>query len=80
MSQENLAKENKTPLDCSEDIFSDLKYICNSTSLIVESLQKGLDVAQLPSGDVIITEIKTINTQYSWDKDKQKMIKISQTH
>lgn len=62
-----------------KDIFSDLKYICNSTSLIVESLQRGLDVAQLPSGDVIVTEIKTVNTQYSWDELKQRMVKISQS-
>lgn len=62
-----------------KDIFSDIKYICNSTSLIVDSLQKGLDVAQLPSGDVIITEVKTINIQYSWDETKQRMVKISQT-
>lgn len=63
----------------SKDIFSDLKYICNSTSLIVESLQRGLDVAQLPSGDVIVTEVKTVNTQYSWDATKQRMVKISQS-
>jgi len=62
-----------------KDVFSDLKYICNSTSLIVESLQRGLDVAQLPSGDVIVTEIKTVNTQYSWDEKKQRMVKISQS-
>ena len=62
-----------------KDVFSDLKYICNSTSLIVESLQRGLDVAQLPSGDVIVTEIKTVNTQYSWDENKQRMVKISQS-
>ena len=61
-----------------KNIFSNLKYICNSTSLIVESLQRGLDVAQLPSGDVIVTEVKTINTQYSWDEAKQRMVKISQ--
>lgn len=60
------------------DIFSDIKYICGSTSLIVDSLQKGLDVAQLPSGDIIITEIKTVNTQYSWDKNKQRMVKVGQ--
>ena len=62
-----------------KDVFSDLKYICNSTSLIVESLQRGLDIAQLPSGDVIVTEIKTVNTQYSWDENKQRMVKISQS-
>lgn len=61
------------------DIFSNINYICNSTSLIVESLQSGLDIAQLPSGDVIVTEIKTINTQYSWDEAKQRMVKVSQT-
>ncbi|PCJ25934.1 MAG: hypothetical protein COA94_05605 [Rickettsiales bacterium] len=58
------------------DIFSDIRYICSSTSLIVGSLQKGFDVAQLPSGDVIVTEVKTINTQYSWDKKRKKMIKV----
>ena len=62
-----------------KDIFSDIKYICGSTSLIVESLQKGLDIAQLPSGDVIVTEVKTVNTHYSWDKNKQRMVKIGQT-
>jgi len=61
-----------------KDIFADIEYICNSTSLIVDSLQRGLDVAQLPSGDVIVTEVKTVNTQYSWDSEKQRMVKISQ--
>ena len=61
-----------------DDIFSDIHYICKSTSLIVDSLQKGLDVAQLPNGDILITEVKTVNTQYSWDKNKQKMARISQ--
>lgn len=61
------------------DVFSDIRYICNSTSLIVESLQKGLDVAQLPTGDIIITEIKTVNTHYSWNKEKQRMMKVGQS-
>ena len=61
-----------------EDIFSDINYICKSTPLIVSSLQKGLDVAQLPNGDVLITEVRVVNTQYSWDKDKQKLTKVSQ--
>lgn len=75
--------QDKTQVQTNEEdtngIFSNLKYICNSTSLIVESLQRGLDVAQLPSGDVIVTEVKTINTQYSWDEAKQRMVKISQS-
>jgi hypothetical protein len=65
--------------DDQEDIFSDIRYICNSTSLIVESLQRGLDVAQLPSGDLIVTEVKTVNTHYSWDKNKLRMVKIGQS-
>lgn len=60
------------------DIFSDLNYICSSTPLILESLQRGLDVAQLSSGDVIVTEIKTVHTQYSWDRTKLRMVKVSQ--
>ena len=79
MSKLNIDKKGSHQASLNHDIFADIKYICNSTSLIVESLQKGLDVAQLPSGDVIITEVKTINTQYSWDRDKQKMVRISQT-
>ncbi|HJK86599.1 MAG TPA: DUF2671 domain-containing protein [Candidatus Megaira endosymbiont of Nemacystus decipiens] len=59
-------------------LFSDISYICNSTKLIIDSLQKGLDIAQLPNGDVIITEVKTINTQYTWDKNKNKMVKLNQ--
>jgi hypothetical protein len=62
-----------------ENFFSDIQYICGSTSLIVESLQKGLDVAQLPSGEVITTEIKTVNTQYRWDSNKKRMLKVGQT-
>jgi hypothetical protein len=69
----------KTESSNEKDIFSDIKYICNSTSLIVDSLKKGLDVAQLPSGDIIVTEIKTVNTQYSWSDSKQRMIKVSQS-
>ena len=60
-------------------LFDDIKYICNSTGLITESLQKGFDVAQLPNGDIIVTEIKVVNVQYSWDKVKQKMVRVSQT-
>jgi len=78
MSDSKHSELENTPEE--KDIFADIKYICNSTSLIVESLQRGNDVAQLPSGDVIVTEVKTINTQYSWDEKKQRMMKISQSH
>jgi hypothetical protein len=59
-----------------EEVFSNLRYICESTGLIVEALQKGLDVAQMPNGDVIITEVKTVNTQYTWSNERQKMVRV----
>lgn len=73
-----LAKNNFVTHPEDGNVFFDIDYICNSTSLIVDSLQRGLDVAQLPSGDVIVTEVKTVNTQYSWDSKKQRMVKVSQ--
>ena len=73
--------ENKILEDSAQgnNVFSDIDYICSSTPLIIDSLQRGLDIAQLPNGDIIVTEIKTVNTQYSWDKTKQRMIKIGQS-
>ena len=62
-----------------DDIFSDINYICKTTPLIVDSLKNGLDVAQLPNGDILTTEVKTVNTQYSWDKTKQRMFKTNQS-
>lgn len=62
------------------DILSNVKYICKSSSLITEALQKGLDIAQLPNGDIIVTEIKAINTQYSWDPEKSKMVKVNSSY
>ena len=64
--------------EITEDLFSNPGYICKSTPLIADSLQKGFDVVQMPNGDVIITEIKVVNVQYSWDHNKQKMVKIGQ--
>ena len=61
-----------------DDIFSDINYICKTTPLIVDSLKNGLDVAQLPNGDILTTEVKTVNTQSSWDKTKQRLFKASQ--
>lgn len=68
-----------TEADEKKEIFDNLKYICDSTSLIVESLRRGLDIAQLPSGDIIVTEVKTVNTLYSWDSKKSKLVKINQS-
>lgn len=71
LSKNHLNSDNLEPFD-------DIKYICVSADLITKSLQKGFDVAQLPNGDIIITEVKTVNIHYSWDHQKQKMVRINQ--
>ncbi|MDX1917428.1 MAG: DUF2671 domain-containing protein [Rickettsiaceae bacterium] len=60
-----------------KNILTDVKYICKITPIITESLKSGCDVAQMPNGDIIITEVKTVNTHYIWDDSKAKMIKSS---
>ena len=57
------------------DIMSDIRYICKSCSLITESLQKGCDVMQMPNGDIIVTELKPVTFQYTWDNKKGKLIR-----
>ena len=76
----NQGKESEGERDVNtqeESVFDNLKYICDSTSLIVRSLQKGVDVVQMKDGDIILTEVKTVNTVYSWDSAKNKLVKIS---
>lgn len=68
--------DDKIEHDQSE-LLTDLHYIYKTSSLITSALQNGQDVAQLPNGDLIITEIKTVYTQYSWDKNKTKMVRVS---
>lgn len=54
------------------DIMADEYYTKKLSQLITDALQKGYDVMQLPSGDVIITEVKTVTYQYNWDQDKAR--------
>lgn len=70
-------KGNSNATVDNKDILSNVAYICKSSSLITEALQKGFDITQMPNGDIIVTEVKTVNSQYSWDPIKQKMVKIS---
>ncbi|MCC8371701.1 MAG: DUF2671 domain-containing protein [Rickettsia endosymbiont of Pseudomimeciton antennatum] len=71
-------KKDTDPLDTDNNPFFNVRYICQSTTLITESIQKGFDVAQLSNGDITVTEIKTVNVHYNWDSVKQKFIKINQ--
>ncbi|MDX1924271.1 MAG: DUF2671 domain-containing protein [Rickettsiaceae bacterium] len=64
-------------LENKNDILTDIRYICKVTPIITDSLQRGCDVAQLPNGDIIVTETKVVNTQYSWDEGKIKMVRAT---
>lgn len=66
---------NKTNDKNDNEVMSDIRYICKSCSLITESLQKGCDVMQMPNGDIIVTELKPITFQYTWDERKGKLIR-----
>jgi len=59
------------------DPLTDIDYICKSTTLITESLRNGKDIAQLPNGDIIVTERKIVHLHYTWDSAKGKMVRIS---
>jgi hypothetical protein len=72
----NLPQNQSGNHDNDEDnIFFDLEYLCKSTQIINDALRNGLDVAQLSNGEIIVTETKTINTQYNWDNQKKKMMR-----
>lgn len=58
-----------------DDVMSDMRYISRSCSLITDALQKGCDVMQLPNGDIIISELKTITFQYTWDNKRGKLVR-----
>lgn len=53
----------------------DPRYLRQSSALIQEALQKGFDVLQLASGEIITTGTKTIVHQYGWDDSKGKLVK-----
>lgn len=53
----------------------DPRYLRQSSALIQEALQKGFDVLQLASGEIITTGTKTVVFQYIWDDAKGKLVK-----
>lgn len=58
------------------ELMSDARYLRQSSSLINEALQKGFDVLQLSSGDIVMTGTKTVTYQYTWDEDKSKLVRV----
>ena len=61
--------------ESNEEALLDANYIDKSRSLIADALQKGFDVMQMPSGDIMITEVKTVTHQYGWDSVKGRFEK-----
>ena len=68
-------KDTDPQEDIDDDILTDPKYIWKLSSLVTDSLQNGCDVMQMPNGDIITTETKTITLQYFWDKQKEDFAK-----
>jgi hypothetical protein len=61
--------------DCKNLILND-SYIRKSCIMVTEALHKGCDVIQMPNGDIIITELRKLTFQYSWDGQRGKMVRI----
>lgn len=59
------------------ETLTNVEYICKSTKLISDSLRNGCDIAQLPNGDVMVTETKVVHMHYVWNKEKGKMVRLS---
>jgi hypothetical protein len=64
-------------IDNNDDVTTNLNYIKRSATLINDALQKGLDVLQLASGDIEITEVKTITYKYVWDEEINKFTRAA---
>ena len=55
-----------------DDILLDRNYIDQSFSFMKDALQKGFDVAQLPNGDVMVTETKVVTYHYNWNEERRR--------
>jgi hypothetical protein len=58
------------------DFLNDEAYIDSCQDIINEALGHGYDVLNMENGDIITTGTKVIVTQYRWDDEKKKMIKV----
>lgn len=61
--------------DVAVDMMSNPDYLRQSSSLINDALQKGFDVLQLANGDVVMTGIKTVVYQYTWDEAANRLVR-----
>lgn len=59
-----------------QDFINDENYIDASEEIIKDALKNGFDVIHMENGDIITTGTKVIVTQYHWDGQKKKMVKV----
>ncbi len=59
------------------DLMTNPEYLEQSSDVIQDALQKGFDVLQLENGDIVTTGTKIVVTQYRWDAEKKKMVKLT---
>lgn len=58
------------------DVMMDIDYIRKSCALVTDALKKGCDVLQMPDGEIVITEIRTVSFQYCWNPSKRRFEKV----
>jgi Protein of unknown function (DUF2671) len=75
MSNKSMAAANNASEAAMLETMSDARYLRQSSNLINDALQKGFDVLQLADGDIVMTGVKTVVYQYSWDETKGKLVR-----
>lgn len=75
-SIKKIIDENYTD-ELENEIIFDQLYVVESHRLIIDSLKQGCDVVQLPTGDILVTKMKPVTTQYVWDPTKKKLARAS---
>ena len=54
----------------------DPRYLRQSSSLVNQALQKGMDVLQMEDGDIVMTGTQTITFRFEWDAEKGVLVKV----
>jgi len=60
------------------DLMDHPSYQKDAEAIIRSALDEGLDVLQLPNGDIVTTGTKIIVTTYRWDAVSQRLAKQKQ--
>jgi len=59
-----------------EDLMSNPAYVRQASNLVKDALEKGYDVLQVSSGEIITTGTKVVVFRYSWDEAKGELVGI----